>query len=183
MNWVDDRFQKVAQVQTANEFLVTVVGNCSHIKNHGPVVSAVRRLTDCSLAHLGDEGDIGIPESCMLDSLSKSSQLAARGVRDPLEILKITSVFCMPSKNEGMGIALAEAICAGVPCLISDAPGLSWAKIFDGVETVSSENGWCDAIAQTRAKYGSGKRFVRDVSLLSAENGVRDYLSLYRGDV
>jgi glycosyltransferase involved in cell wall biosynthesis len=44
---------------------------------------------------------------------------------DVLDILNIFEVYAMPSRFEGFGLSLIEAICAGVPAIISDIPALT----------------------------------------------------------
>jgi len=43
---------------------------------------------------------------------------------DVLDILQIFEVYVMPSRFEGFGLSLLEAVCAGVPAIISDIPAL-----------------------------------------------------------
>jgi glycosyltransferase involved in cell wall biosynthesis len=44
---------------------------------------------------------------------------------DVLDLINIFEVYAMPSRFEGFGLALLEAMCAGVPAIISDIPALT----------------------------------------------------------
>ncbi len=40
-----------------------------------------------------------------------------------VKILKTSSIYCLPSYREGMPKSVLEAAAAGIPCIVSDAPG------------------------------------------------------------
>ena len=183
LNWVDDRYfeHDGGGACAGITPIVTLVGNCSHLKNHLPVISAVRDLPGVSLAHLGDETCAGHLEEGLLARLTDDGRVSARGVADPYEVLADTAIFCMPSRNEGMGIALAEALAMGLPCLIADIKGLAWAAGFEGVGVVAKDDGWTEAISSWIANLGASTRFERDTELLSARVGTARYVALYGG--
>lgn len=58
-----------------------------------------------------------------------------------IQLLKASKIFVLPSKEEGFSLVVAEAMAAGLPCIISDLPALrevySSAAIF--VETGNTE--------------------------------------------
>ncbi len=43
--------------------------------------------------------------------------------KDVGNIIKNTTIFCLPSYREGMPKSVLEASAAGIPCVVSDAPG------------------------------------------------------------
>ncbi len=92
--------------------------------------------------------------------------------------LQGASVFLMPSKHEGMGVALAEAIQVGVPAVVSDVPGLRWAAALPGVIVADSDvESWVDAIAQAQALGRDATRAHPD---FSPERGAAEYSDVYR---
>ena len=154
-----------------------IVGNCSQVKRHELAIEAVE-LSDLSLMHLGDEASAGVAELETLNSLEKQGRLRLRGVMTPKSALGLADVFLMPSRHEGMSVALAEALVAGLPVVISDVPGQQWARAFPAVlfsdDTV---HGWREAIAQAIA---ISEQAAKDLPVdLSAARGAHEYAHLY----
>ena len=57
------------------------------------------------------------------------------------EIINRCDIICIPSKEESFGVSAIEAMACGVPCVVSDAPGLE--EVIDNGVTgyvISSEN-------------------------------------------
>lgn len=81
------------------------------------------------------------------------------GVVDRSTIPKLlwgADVFCMPSRAEALGVALLEAVAAGLPCVASDVGGIpEIARHFDSVRLVPSE----DPIALSRALSQAASEF------------------------
>jgi glycosyltransferase involved in cell wall biosynthesis len=144
-NWVDDSFLKLAssRPKKANHNKVAMlVGNCSEIKNHEIALEAVL-ATGWKIVHLGDEQNCSQREKTLLDELAKSEQLIFRGVSSPLEFMGEANLFLMPSIKEGFGIALAEALSAGVESVISDSESFRWTEGIDGVTRLPlSDQAW-----------------------------------------
>lgn len=179
-NWVDDRFFDVAlrrgQLNQSSEAApVVLVGNCSEVKNHELVLRAALS-TGRAVAHIGSEAGAGSSERRSLDELEEAGLLVARGVSDPAEALLMGGVFAMPSLHEGMPVALAEALVAGLPAVIADAPGLRWAAGFPGVTVVSSNRpeDWADAFELVDPEPSASTVDFR------AARGTAEYSAIYR---
>lgn len=143
-NWVDSRFFGLAEghrydAARRSAAPVVVVGNCSWIKNHDVVLEAAL-LGGMPVAHVGSEKDAEPSELRLLDKLEEAGLLASRGVGDPDAALLGGRVFAMPSVNEGMPVALAEALVVGLPAVVADAPGLRWSVSEPGVTAVSERD-------------------------------------------
>src|SRR5262249_14420451 len=124
-----------------------LVGNCSDIKNHELALNALLQIREIRVAHLGSELGASDEEKTILDDLSGSSQLVYRGSGNPKDWLSRADVFLLPSRHEGMSVALLEALVSGVPALVANVPALRWVADLQGVTAVeSSPNRWQRAI-------------------------------------
>lgn len=181
LNWVDDRYHdpesRGPDSMSGLDPLAVVVGNCSEIKNHELALSV---LLDGGfrIAHLGAEGGASSRETALLDEADRSGRLAFRGVADPLPWLRRADLFALPSRVEGMGVALAEAIAMGVPCLVNDVPGVSWARSAPGVELAGTTTAW--QTAARRLRTSPSRDDGAAVPDLTAQRGAREYTDVYR---
>lgn len=182
-NWVDDKFfyerkQRGSCHQEARA--AVIVGNASPIKNHILALKAVMN-SGYSLYYHGDESGASFEERAILDRLQGEGRLLYRGVGDPATSLSKASVFLLPSKHEGMPIALSEALVVGVPAVVNDVPGVQWAKVFPKVLVVGdSEEEWTKALCNFPSAEA---RDSEDIALpldLSAPRGVSELVSIYR---
>lgn len=173
--------------------ILTLIGNCSAIKNHSVVLQALEALSGTGSWHLHH---IGIEESgCPEQKLALSLGIADRvtffgGQQDVREYLWASDLFLLPSSREGFGIALLEALACGTYSLASDVPGLaSLAQRFDGLPLVgNTEKSWVSAISI--AVQGS-QSVQRELALgwaiqakekYSIDCGATAYQRLYQGE-
>lgn len=182
-NWVDDQFFEARALRKSGKSespTAVIVGNASKIKNHGLALRAVVENKKVSLYYHGDETAATREEKNLLDQLASEGRLLYRGVGDPLESLVKASVFLLPSKHEGMPIALSEALVVGVPAIINDVPGVQWAKEFPNVLSISENSReWDEAmtiLAEGSKSLGVNQGLLLD---LSARRGVKELLSVY----
>jgi glycosyltransferase involved in cell wall biosynthesis len=183
-NWVDDRFLSIRPERNADsiEHAIVMVGNCSPIKNHIAVLRALMP-TSLRLYFHGDETGASKDEIKLLNLLEEQGRLGHRGVGDPAESLKRARYFILPSKREGMGIALAEAITAGVPCVVSDVPGVRWASKFPFVALVGERQREWDRVLKA---IDQGVALASDTDSiavpidLSAARGAGELVRVYR---
>lgn len=188
-NWISDDFfvisEKVMRVHS-DRILLGIVGNCSEIKNHSVVLDAVKRIPNISLIHLGDSEKASKLEKILLEDLENSDQILSIGVREDIaNTLRSCDLFAMPSLREGFGVALAEALALGIPCLISNTEGLSWARGLPGVEIVEKHEDWIEvlknmnsakiAALQSEAELNREKYRIR----FGPERGVQEYIEVY----
>jgi glycosyltransferase involved in cell wall biosynthesis len=168
-------------------FLVSV-GNGSPVKNYGAIVGAMGRLRDPRLrfAQVGNprtDGadarlaqELGLTESCSFVGPQQN-------VRD---WLWAADLYLMPSYFEGFGLAAAEALVCGLPCVFARVPGLAdWdapdLPIFwsgtDAASVASALQQARDARAEPRLTGGVER--LREA--LSPARGAAAYLALYKG--
>ncbi|MGT2461425.1 glycosyltransferase family 4 protein [Sinomonas atrocyanea] len=182
-NWVDEKYFGHGPERDAPLVRdLLIVGNCSSIKNHEVVLTAVlgEGINARRVLHVGREEGASSPEVGLLDSLEQVSRLGHRGPADPIQLMESGPVFAISSTREGMSVALAEAIVSGLPCLVSDSPGLHWAARFANVKFVDAT----DTLAWRRALDafdGVAIESRNDATHMFRPGvGAARYLSLYR---
>lgn len=182
-NWVEDRFFQLKGTRQSTKAQakrsIAIVGNSSPIKNHETALVALRDLP-LDLYFHGDERDANPTETRILNALEREGRLLHRGTGDPAASLVAADAYAMPSKHEGMGIALAEALVVGTPAVITDAPGLTWAAGLPGVTVLQDDvNEWRKHF-QTIVSANTPKTTVGDLPIdLSARRGAADYIAVY----
>lgn len=111
----------------ATDFVVAVIGNCSHVKNHASLLEALAR-SDAPLAqllHVGMEREDETAERRLAQELGLGERVQFLGfVEDVASVLYAADAFVMPSLYEGLGIAALETLGCGVPSVLADVPGL-----------------------------------------------------------
>lgn len=113
----------------ADDFLLLSVGELSKRKNHQIVIRALASMKEDCIRHkvrylICGEG----PERGKLLSLIKENGLEEivflMGYQTEVkEILAVSDCFVFPSKQEGLPVALLEALAVGVPCICSRIRG------------------------------------------------------------
>ncbi|MFD1720174.1 glycosyltransferase [Amnibacterium endophyticum] len=177
-NWVDDRFfelQGQRRPPRGDEDHVLLLGNCGPAKNHEMALRAVLS-SNSVVSHVGGEGSASEGERDMLDRLQAAGRLRRRGAAVPDAALLEATRLLMPSRNEGMPVALAEALTIGLPAVIADAPGLRWAAGQHGITVVPLEqDGWTRALKGTAVPAATAPPID-----FSAERGAAEYTAVYR---
>jgi glycosyltransferase involved in cell wall biosynthesis len=173
--------------------LVVSAGRFFHQKGYDVLLRAfarVARATDARLALVGDG-----PERAALEQLAAGLDIGDRctfvGYRDnPFPALARGTVFAMPSRAEGFGYVLVEAMALGVPVVTTDAAGP--AEIADGgrfgeVVPIDDEEALAVAIIgllehpeRRRALAAAARNRVEEYS---ADHVVERYLDLFHGVV
>lgn len=180
----------------AGSIVIGTVGRFSSVKGFKYLVEAfdkaASRAGNISLLIVG-EG----PEEEALTEQAGAAASADRiffteGKRPLSEYLSAMDIFCMPSLNEGFGLAVVEAMASGKPCLVSRVGGLT-EIVEDGKEGIvvspASSDELCaaifrlsgDAALLKRLSEGARKRAL-DFSLeKSAEGTIKVYESVLAG--
>ena len=155
LNWFDERRYRPPSDemrQRARRLLdidphvpvIATVGNCSKVKNHALLITAMAGMTEQQrplLLHVGDDGGLG-SERELATELSVDRSIRFLGsVADVATVLHAADLFVMPSRYEGLGVAAVEALATGLHVVATDVPGLrDLPKYTSGVTLVEPES-------------------------------------------
>ena len=109
-----------------DEVVLVSVGELSDRKNHKVILEALGEIEDKYVYIICGQGE----KKEELVNLSKKLRIQNKvkflGYRqDVKEILKASDIFCFPSKQEGLPVALMEAMASGLPVVCSNIRGNS----------------------------------------------------------
>lgn len=198
-NWIDlsafpvpsaaDRLAARARLGLpADGFVLASVGNCSPVKNHEAVLRALPELPEALYLHAGYSSDEA-GERALAVRLGVEDRVRFLGVVDDVaEVLAAADCFVMPSLYEGQGMAAAEALASGLPCVLSDVAGLRDLRGFGAAVD------WCTPLpdsvaaalrrlaalspAERRARAEAAAGQARRMFAMPPR--LRDYVALYR---
>lgn len=144
-----ERQEKRAEIGGAiGAKLLLSVGELSVRKNHKVVVEALQGLLDDYWYVIVGTGDL----KNELISLDHAGRLKLLGVRTDIEkLLNVSDLFVFPSLQEGLPVALMEAMAAGLPCIVS--------KIRGNVDLIDSDDYYLPANPSDIARKISDDRF------------------------
>lgn len=98
------------------------IGRLSEQKGHRYLIAAVSKLKNACVAIAG-EGPLMEELKSLSDSLKVKCIFTGKvGPEKIPAFLSALDVFCFPSLWEGFGIAIVEAMAAGLPVIVSDIP-------------------------------------------------------------
>lgn len=126
-------------------FVVAAVGRIDPQKNYRVLIDAMSGLpVKVVLAIAGDGSERSAVEARLAaEGLSDRVRLLGNIARGEVpHLLKAADLFVQPSLFEGQSNALLEALAAGLPCFVSEAP--------EQAETISGPGGTAGAILPTR---------------------------------
>lgn len=107
-----------------DDFVIGHIGRFSIQKNHDFLIEVfykvVSEIPNAKLMLVG-EGTLKDRIKEKVQELNLSDKVLFLGQRNDIpQLLQAMDVFCLPSKFEGLSIALVEAQAAGLPCIVSD---------------------------------------------------------------
>lgn len=117
-----DRASARARLGIADhEQVVGAVGRLETVKGHDVLIEAAQRMTPPPLVVLVGDGSRRDDLARLAARLGLGERVRFLGHRDDVEdLLPAFDVFCQPSRNEGLPLAVLEAQAAGVPVVASD---------------------------------------------------------------
>lgn len=202
-NGVDPRIfpdsdRAVARIRVgvpANAYVVGTVGRLVPVKAQTLLVEAFARLQSLNeeknvfLVIVGDGPEKNALERKVNELKLNESVLLAGARSDIPDWLASFDVFAVPSRNEGVSIAILEAMAAGLPVVATHVGGNS--EVVEDRETghlvpVGDVDAMAIALQRYRddaalaARHGEAGR-ARMLAHFSMDSMITDYLNLYDG--
>lgn len=170
---------------------ILAVGTVERRKNLEVLVRALTGLPEARLIAIGPHTPYAHECARLARRLGVESRVEMPGYVERAKLLALyrqCAVAAVPSRYEGFGYAAAQALCAGVPCVVSDRSSLPEIAGVDArVVPAEDPNGWAlaltaalggsDDAAAARARSGAVARFSWETSAQSVE---RAYASVDR---
>ena len=124
-NFANPKFNSIATRPSSNGLRLISVGHLRPQKNHSLTVQALGELNDLDISV--DIFGSGPDEEILSKQIAElKARVVLKGTQEiSSELFSSYDAFLMPSKNEGMPIALLEALAAGMPCIVSDIAEIS----------------------------------------------------------
>jgi len=106
------------------------VGELIERKNHGVVIKAIAKLKEQSSVTveylIAGKGVLEEGYRKLISELGLEDEVKLIGFRDDIsELCEASDIFLLPSLQEGLSVALMEAMASGLPCIVSDIRGNS----------------------------------------------------------
>ena len=162
-----------------NKLKIFAVGRLTYQKYFEVLINASDYLLKkgCKDIHvqIAGKGEEYAKLSGLINDLGLASHVELLGVRnDVLGLMQKSDIFVMPSRYEGLSIAMIEALACGLPVIASDAPGLR-----DYI--VHNENGMHFPVGDYKAMAECIMRILEDRDLLArlSKGAKKSYLKNY----
>ncbi|MGZ3503644.1 MAG: glycosyltransferase family 4 protein [Vulcanimicrobiaceae bacterium] len=157
--------------RSRDETIVLVPGTVERRKNLEVLIRALPSLDGVRVVSIGPPTPYSAQCLELARSLHVADRVELRGYVSREEVLSLyarCSVVAVPSRYEGFGYAAAQALCAGVPVLVSDRGSLPEVA-GDAARIVSAEDSsaWGSAVAHVladpRAEAAAGAARARAI--------------------
>ncbi len=166
---------------------ILVVGTVERRKNLAYLVRMLTKLPQARVISIGPATPYREACAALARDLGVADRLVFRGYLERGELLALygtAALAAVPSVYEGFGYAVAQALCAGLPCVSSDRASLS-EFAGDGARVISLEDeaGWTDALAGAlRGDEESHAAQIREsaISRFSWPAAARKIVEIYR---
>lgn len=188
-----DRDRKREELGIPKEsFLMTSVGELSKRKNHEVVIRALGQVNNSDIHYIiCGQGDLEEELKELTVSLNLEDQVHFLGFRrDIIEINMASDLFVFPSYQEGLPVALMEAMAAGLAVVASDIRGNEDLIDQNGGFLISPDNikDWAKSIGRMydetkENKYGMGIYNKEQVVKYELPNVIDKMASVYKQDI
>lgn len=108
-----------------DEIMALSVGELSKRKNHEIIIRALQKLKDKKIRYfIAGEGELKSYLQKLIEDMGLIDKVSLLGYRtDILELCQAADFFALPSYQEGLPVALMEAMASGLPCICGDIRG------------------------------------------------------------
>ena len=136
----------------SNAHTILVPGTVERRKNLEVLVRALSSLPNARIVSVGPFTPYRDECERLANELRVGDRLEFRGYVEREELLRLyatCALVAVPSRYEGFGYAAAQALCAGVPLIVSDRSSLpEVVQRSAPIVTASDEEEWSSAIAE-----------------------------------
>lgn len=128
-NGIDvSRYASARSIKGKGEKLIVLsAGRLTEPKNYSNCLRAIQQIADSSFEYwIAGKGELEEQLKSEVKSLGLENTVHFLGFRDDLPaLLAQADVFLSPSKWEGFGLSIVEAMAAGLPVVVSEVPGVA----------------------------------------------------------
>lgn len=119
------RIKKRTELGLNNEIMFLSVGELSERKNHRAVINVLKQLKDDNFKYfIVGEGSLDKELKNLINSVGLENKVFLLGFRrDVAELCNAADIYLFPSFQEGLPVALMEAIACKCPVIVSDIRG------------------------------------------------------------
>ena len=193
-----NEYPKNVLFEASTAFKILSVGRLTHQKAMEVLVKATDQLlkngiNDFLIIIVG-EGEQRMILTKMIEDLSIQKYIKLVGIHsDVMGLMKEADIFVMPSRYEGLSIAMIEAMACGLPIIASDAPGIN-TYIKNGINGLLFPIGDHKALSKNITILGNNKKLRKKLSIegkkyfnsefnmrkniISLENLIGEYVSI-----
>lgn len=167
--------------QISEEVTIGSVGTLTEIKGYEYLIEAIQDIKNVKLEIMGTGPDLE-----KLKKLDKNNRVKFLGFKNnPHEFMKNWSIYVQPSIAEAFGLALAEAMSAGLPVIASSVGGIPELVSHTGLlvpakDTKALTNAIIKLVDNPKLREELGKyAHIRIKEKFSTENMVKKTEKLY----
>ncbi|HEX3369667.1 MAG TPA: glycosyltransferase family 1 protein [Candidatus Cybelea sp.] len=129
---------------------ILAVGTVERRKNLELLIRLLPQLDGARLVSVGPQTEYAAECAALAGRLNVASRVELRGYVSREELLTLyrqAAVVALASRYEGFGYPAAQALCAGVPCVVSDCASLPEVAGDDAVVAgIDDEHAWLSAL-------------------------------------
>ena len=121
-----DREKKCMEIGiSSNKFIMLSVGELQKRKNHIAVINALHKIDNSDIVYLiVGQGELHEDYELKIKEYGLEKKIKLLGFRDDIaELCKTADCFVFPSLQEGLPVALMEAMASGLPVICSQIRG------------------------------------------------------------